>query len=123
MSDSPKRLTMRWSERPPAVRSDFSWPQPVHLDRRSLPVAVAHLALVRSMRLSFIASLLLVSVLTSCITRVDGAWVSGRVHDVTAADIRAAVSASRAAPKQRLGGRMPPVPASQRPRQIDVVGQ
>jgi hypothetical protein len=38
---------MRWSERPPAVRSHFSSPQPVRSDPRALSVAVAHLVLVR----------------------------------------------------------------------------
>ena len=75
------------------------------------------------MRLSVLALLLLAGGFTSCVTTIDGAWVSGSVHDVTADDIRAAVAASRAAPKERLGGRLGPRPATQRPRQIDVVSQ
>ena len=38
---------MRWSERPPAVRSRFSSLQPVRSSPCALPVAVAHLVLVR----------------------------------------------------------------------------
>ena len=38
---------MRWSERPPVVRSRFPSLQPFRVDPRSLPVAVAHLVLVR----------------------------------------------------------------------------
>jgi hypothetical protein len=41
-------LTMRWSERPPAVRSRFQWPLRLHCEQRALSVAVAHLVLVRS---------------------------------------------------------------------------
>src|SRR6185312_16182079 len=41
-------LTKRWSERPPVLRSPFAWLKPFHCERRSLPVAVAHLVLVRS---------------------------------------------------------------------------
>jgi hypothetical protein len=38
---------MRWSERPPAVRSRSARLVRLHCDPRSLPVAVAHLVLVR----------------------------------------------------------------------------
>src|SRR5438876_7488483 len=38
---------MRWSERPPAARSNFARLKHLHCDRRSLSVAVAHLVLVR----------------------------------------------------------------------------
>jgi hypothetical protein len=39
---------MRWSERPPAARSRFTWLVHFHRGQRSLSVAVAHLVLVRS---------------------------------------------------------------------------
>ena len=42
-------LTMRWSERPPALRSRSAWLKPSRLERRSLPVAAAQLCLVRRM--------------------------------------------------------------------------
>ena len=58
---------------------------------------------------------------TSCVTTVDGSWVSGRVHDVTATDIRAAVSVSRMAPKDGLGGRIARRSKDERPRQIEIV--
>lgn len=38
---------MQWNERPPVVRSRFVSPQRRRFDPRSLPVAVAHLFLVR----------------------------------------------------------------------------
>jgi hypothetical protein len=41
---------MRWSERPPAVRSRLTWLVRLHCERCSLSLAVAHLILVRSMR-------------------------------------------------------------------------
>ena len=41
---------MRWSERPPDVRSHFSSLQPVRSGRCALPMAVAHLVLVRCSR-------------------------------------------------------------------------
>ena len=41
---------MRWSERPPVVRSRFPSLQPFRFGPRTLSVAVAHLVLVRSMR-------------------------------------------------------------------------
>ena len=50
---------MRWSERPPVVRSRFKWLMHLHSERRALSVVVAHLILVRPMRtLSLIAVLL-----------------------------------------------------------------
>jgi hypothetical protein len=45
---------MRWSERPPVARLRFHWLGRAHRDPRSLPVAVAHLILVRSMRVAVI---------------------------------------------------------------------
>src|SRR6266568_4006210 len=41
---------MRWSERPPAVRSQLAWLPHLHFEPRSLPVAVAQLVLVRRCR-------------------------------------------------------------------------
>lgn len=41
---------MRWSERPPAVRSRLAWLELFHFDSRAPSVAVAHLVLVRLMR-------------------------------------------------------------------------
>jgi hypothetical protein len=38
---------MRWSERPPAVRSRFAWLEPFYFKRRPPSVAIAHLVLVR----------------------------------------------------------------------------
>ena len=38
---------MRWSERPTAARSRFGWLGPLHCGPGALPVAVAHLGLVR----------------------------------------------------------------------------
>lgn len=60
---------------------------------------------------------------TSCATSVDGSWVSGRVHDVTPQDVRAAVAASRAVREAtfREGGVYSWTYVGQRPRQIDII--
>jgi TonB family protein len=57
---------MRWSERSPAVRSRFPWLGRLHFEPRTLPVAVAHLVLVRPMK-RFVAflSLLVLSAFAS----------------------------------------------------------
>jgi hypothetical protein len=60
-----------------------------------------------------LAGIAVITLLTSCNTfRVDGAPTFGRVHDVTVADIEAAIAAYRASPRDRKA----PV------GQIEVVG-
>ena len=64
------------------------------------------------MRVVVMAFLLMsASVMTSCVTTVDGTWVSGRVSDVSTADVVAAVAVAR---RQNLWG-------GGKPRQIDVI--
>jgi hypothetical protein len=47
-------------------------------------------------RAVYVSIVVLVSIVTtSCVTLVDGSWVSGRIHDVTRDDVRAAVAAAR----------------------------
>src|SRR5205807_7757863 len=48
-----RRLTMRWSERPPAVRSRQEWLGHLHYNPPLLSVAVAHLFLVRAKNMSY----------------------------------------------------------------------
>lgn len=54
---------MQWSERPPVLRARFVSLQRPRFDLRSLPVAVAHLGLVRPMCRAFMLSLILFAAL------------------------------------------------------------
>ena len=53
---------MRWSERPPAVRSRFASLPPRRFEPRALSVAVAHLILVRWTRAEAAPSVMLLAV-------------------------------------------------------------
>ena len=52
-------------------------------------------------------------ILVSCVTTVDGIWISGRVHEVSEDDIRQAIAACRSNDPSRKG----------EPRQIEVVSK
>jgi hypothetical protein len=53
------------------------------------------------------------AILVSCVTTVDGVWISGRVHDVSENDIRQAIAACRRNDPMRKDN----------PRQIEVVSR
>ena len=63
---------MRWSERPPAVRSHFEWLGRLRSGPRSLPVAVAHLVLVRPMHPSRSTVVAILGVLISTLAVAHG---------------------------------------------------
>ena len=101
-------LTRRWSEPPPAARLRFSWPVHFHCDPPAPSAPVAHLVLVRPMRRHIITSgvALVVWIVAGCETVLvqDGVRISGRIHDISSSDIRAAVAADIAKRPELRGG-------------------
>ena len=90
---------MRWSERPPVVRSRFPSLQPLRFGPRSPSVAVAHLVLVRSMRR---ALLLLILFTLSAVAEKNEAWPAdapyNKFFDTWHASMAAEDLAKRGAP-------------------------